>query len=407
MDTQDRLTEGTTLKTLAEQIGGVAEYFLPRSLRSAAATSSPSGRPPQVWIRQGTHAADKLPMFRRLLDEADLQTQLARRAQALGKPLHEMRVVIKAAFMMGYDRCDRSMITDPELLDALAQTLREMGCGHVAVVEARNLYDRFYANRAVADVAAYFGIASPAFEVVDMSEDQITHAYFRGLAQYTVGRTWKEADFRITFGKMRSHPTEQVYLTVGNLDSMGTRCDEFLFAERQAHRDTAVMMLMSEFPAHFALLDAYDSAADGLAGIMGCPRPRAPHRIYSATDALALDLVAARHMGLSNPRRSNLLNAACHWFGDPTPETEIIGEDTPISDWRGPYYSEWTTLLSLLAYPVYEFGSGRGALFVPEMDERAFPRLARATFYLRAGRRIMQGMLGLRHRRGHKKAGNV
>ena len=38
---------------------------------------------------------------------------------------------------------------------------------------------------------------------------------------------------------------------------------------------------------------------------------------------------------------------------------------------------KWTTLLSLIAYPVYEFGSGRGALFVPEMDMEAFPPLAR------------------------------
>ena len=403
LDTKDSLVEGETLETLAAKIGAVGEYFLPRALRSAATTSSPSGLPAQVWIRQGAAAADKIPTFCRLLDEASLRAQLEARAHALGKPLHALKVVIKVAFMLGYDRRDRSIITDPELIDTLALQLQELGCTDITVVEARNLYDHFYANRTVAAVAAYFGIASSAFQVADMSEDQVTHAYFRGFAQYTVSRRWKEADFRIDFGKMRSHATEQVYLTVGNLESVGTRSDEFIFAERQAHRDTAVMMLMSEFPAHFALLDGYDSAADGLVGMMGCPRPQTPHRLYAATDALALDMVAARHLGLSDPRRSILLNTACQWFGDPTAETEVIGENTPLVGWRSPCHNEWTTLLSLLAYPMYEFASGRGALFVPEMDTQAFPPLARESLYLRAGRRVMQTLLGLRHQRRHKK----
>ena len=45
------------------------------------------------------------------------------------------------------------------------------------------------------------------------------------------------------------------------------------------------MMLLDDFPPHFALLDAYDSAADGLMGVMGCPRPKVPRRLYAAADA--------------------------------------------------------------------------------------------------------------------------
>jgi uncharacterized protein (DUF362 family) len=398
LDEQDRLVPGETGETLAQKIATVGEYFLPRSRRSAAATSNPLGHASRVWVRQGATAADKLSLFQSLLDESSLRTQLAHRAHQLGKPLQDLRLAIKAAFMLGYHRKDRAIITDPELLDTLARYLQRQGCREIAVVEARNIYDRFYTNRTVGHVAAYFGIASPAFHIVDLSEEQAPHTYFRGLAQYSVGRTWQEADFRITFGKMRSHATEQVYLTVGNLEGLGARCDQFLFAERQAHRDTAVMMLMSDFPPDFALLDAYDSAADGLVGMMGCPRPQTPTRLYAGTDALALDMVAARHMGLPDPRYSSLLNTACHWFGDPTPHTEVIGTDTPLLDWRGPYHSEWTTFLSLLAYPVYEFGSGRGTLFVPEMDLQAFPLLKQEGLLLRLGRRGLQLFLGLRHK---------
>jgi len=72
-----------------------------------------------------------------------------------------------------------------------------------------------------------------------------------------------------------------------------------MFPERQAERETAIMMLLDEFPPHLALLDAYDSAADGLIGVMGCPRPKSPQRLTPAPDALALDIVAARHLKIS------------------------------------------------------------------------------------------------------------
>jgi hypothetical protein len=149
------------------------------------------------------------------------------------------------------------------------------------VVEGRNIYDEFFENRSVGEVARYFGIGSGDYRLVDGSAEQVPHSYYRGMAQYTISRTWSDADFRITFGKMRSHPIELAYLSTGNVEWMGARCDEFMFPERQAERPTAIMMLLDEFPPHYALLDAYDSAADGLIGVMGCPRPKSPKRLYA------------------------------------------------------------------------------------------------------------------------------
>jgi uncharacterized protein (DUF362 family) len=234
---------------------------------------------------------------------------------------------------------------------------------------------------------------------VDLSDEQVPHAYFRGMAQYTVGKTWKDADFRISFAKMRSHPVESVHLTIANLEGIGARCDQFLFAERQADRETATMMLMDEFPPHLSMLDAYEQAADGLVGVMGCPRPATPLRFYAGRDALAVDMVASRHMGLNDPREATNLRAACHWFGDPEESIEIDGPDEPVLNWRSPYHSEFSTMLSFVALPVYVLGSGRGALFVPEMDREAFPPLRPESVPLRLGRYGIQNLLGLRHRR--------
>jgi uncharacterized protein (DUF362 family) len=398
LDDQDRLAPGVTPDEVARRIGEVGEEFLPRDRRPSAA-SHPLGSGGPVRVVQGNSADEKRALFRKLIDDAGLEDQLRRRERDFDRPVGSLRVAIKPSFMLGYDREDRSILTDPELLADLADRLHELGCADVAVVEAPNIYDRFYARREVGEVARYLGLESPSYRLVDLSAEQVPHSYRRGLAQGTVGRTWKEADFRISFGKMRSHPVELAYLSLGNVEWIGARCDEFLFPERQARRETAIMMLLDAFPPDFALLDAYDSAADGLVGVMGCPRPKVPRRLYASGDALALDIVAARHMGVRDPRQSSILRAACHWFGEPAARVEVVGVDEPLADWRGPYHDDLSALLSILALPVYVWGSGRGTLFVPEMDEQAFPPLKPEGRLLRLGRRTTRRLLGLRRPR--------
>jgi uncharacterized protein (DUF362 family) len=395
LDENDRLVAGETEESLTQKIEDVGEYFLPRTLRKRTVVNSKIGSGGRVFAFEGKTEAEKCVVFRRLLEEGGLAEKLQQRATALGKQAANLRIVIKPSFMLGYARKDRSIITDPELLKELANFLRELGCGNAVIVESANIYDQFFEHRSVAEVAAYFGMQECGLPIVDASSDQVPHEYFRGMAQNTISRSWKEADFRISFGKMRSHPIEMAYLTIGNLEWMGGRCDEFLFVERQAHRETALMMLLDGFPPDFVVLDAYDEASDGLVGVMGCPRPPSPRRVYAGEDALAVDLVAARHMGVREPEQTNILRAARHWFGDPRERIEVVGANENLREWRGPYETEFSTMLSFVAYPVYVFGSGRGSLFVPEMDERAFPPLQAVSFSHRVLRAALRRLLGL------------
>jgi uncharacterized protein (DUF362 family) len=397
LNENDELADGETADTVAGKIRQVGDAFLPWPLRDGIAKDNRLGGGGRVWVLKGESTSDKLPAFRELLDESELLSHLEFRAAALGKPAAQLRVALKPTFMLGYHRKDMSPVTDPELVDELARYLRKAGCGDIAVVEQRNIYDHFYCNRSVADVARYVGYDSGLYRVVDVSEDQVPHDFARGLGQYSVSRTWKDADFRISFSKLRSHPVELVYLTVANLEGLGSRCDEFLFAERQAQRHTANLMLLDQFPPHFALIDGYELAPDGLLGMMGCPRPKSPLRFYAGEDAIAVDLVAARHIGLKSVRDSGTLREACHWFGDPSDRTQVIGLNAPVPGWRSPYHNEWSTLLSLLAFPVYEYASSRGAVFVPEMDEDAFPPVAPENPILQLRRKSLQAFLGLRH----------
>ena len=396
LDERDQLTPGHNVERLAEQIAEAGEFYLPGHRRGRSPVDNPLGSGGRVYCHEGKSLDEKLALFRRLLHDAGLREQLEEREKLLNKRMNEMCVAIKPTFMLGYNRQDASTITDPALLNELAAFLRECGCADVAVIEAPNIYDRFFGNRSVANVAAYFEIQSPHFRLVDASTDRVTHQYTRGMAQSAIARTWKEADVRISFGKVRSHPIDHALLAIANLEGLGARTDKYIFFDRQASRATSLMMLLDEFPPHFALLDAYETAPDGLVGMMGCRRPRRPLRIYAGADALAVDMVAARHIGIHNPRESSLLDAAQHWFGGWSEDVEVIGTDEPIAGWRGPYSNELWALMSFFALPMYVFGSGRGLRFVPEMDVEAFPPLEPESWFLKFRRRNIRALLGLR-----------
>jgi uncharacterized protein (DUF362 family) len=267
LDEKDQLVAGETEESLTRKIEDVGEYFLPRTLRKQTVTNNKIGSGGRVFVGEGKSAEEKCSVLRRLLEESGLADKLQQRAAALGKQAADLRIIVKPSFMLGYARKDRSIITDAELLRELANFLREIGCADAVLVESANIYDQFFEHRSVAEVAAYFGMQECGLPIVDASNDQVPHTYFRGMAQNTISRSWKEADFRISFGKMRSHPIEMAYLTIGNLEWMGGRCDEFLFVERQAHRETALMMLLDGFPPDFVLLDAYEQASDGSHGM--------------------------------------------------------------------------------------------------------------------------------------------
>ncbi len=392
----DELESRESVETLTKKIGAVGNCFLPRHLRLTEGAERPIGAGGRVWSFQGEKEEAAPHALRRLLSECDLVERIHARSAELSKPLGQMQVTVKGCFMLGYHRADLSPIVAPPLVEELARFFRDLGIGRVILAEARYVYDRFYDKRGVIDVARYFGFESPLYELADLTTDTRPHAYVRGLGAATsVGRAWAEADFRVSFGKLRSHPVVQASLSLGNLEGVGGRTDDFIFADRVADPATPLMALLDEYPPHYVLLDGYDAAPDGLAGMMGCRRPRAPQRFYAGADPFAVDCVAARHLGVNDPEDSALLRAASHWFGGWPQDVQVVGTDEPVKGWRGPQANDFRALLSLMAMPVYVWGSGRGSLFVPAMDTAAFPEKKPAGFFTRNARCMVRGLLGL------------
>jgi pimeloyl-ACP methyl ester carboxylesterase/uncharacterized protein (DUF362 family) len=365
-DARDRLT--TTTAELRAKLHEVGQRFVARPDETASAWRNPLGKGGGVVVREGI---DVDAVVGAALDASGL----------LVAP--DAVVALKTTFMLVTDATDLSPGVSPAVLAAVVAWLENRGA-QVTVIDAKNLYDRFHHNRDVRSVAAHVGIGG---DIVDAQDDQVPHAYTRGLGVETLSKTWRDADVRILLGKLRSHPTSTALLALEAAEGLGARHDDLMFLERRAERETAILMALDAAPPHLAILDAWSDVPDGLMGVLGDDKPLQPRRIYAARDAVALDAVACRHIGAST-RDPMLVDTAFDWFGDPSTQTVVDGPDRPIAGFRLPAHSPRTAMLAAVALPMFTLASGRGALFLPRFDEAAFPPVRRSRL-LEAARRVV------------------
>ncbi len=379
-DENDVARPGASAEELGATLRAIDPAFVPRDLREG---ESELGTGADVIV---THEPGTSPAG--LLDAAIVRSGLLDRAIARRRSIR--RVVVKTCFSMSYDRRDRTTTVHPELIVRLCELLRARGAEDIVFLETSNFFDRHYARRSVDEIAAYMGLDFPGARIVDTASDQVPHRFRRGVGQSTISRTWRDADLRISLGKMRTNPSWLVHLSLANLETLGQRIDDMLFADRVADASTALMMTLDEFPCHLAVLDATRDVADGLTGILGTSHPRHPGRLYASEDALALDWVATRHMGLKELPRHGSCRTALDWFGDNRERTRVVGEDGPIAPFVNPHHDDASIFLSSLAYPVYAYLSDGGSLWMPKMDPVAFPLTERESALQFVARRLLR-----------------
>jgi hypothetical protein len=120
----DRLVPGVSAQRLAEGLAAISPWFLPAARRPGKPGRRSFGSRAPVVVRSGRSDRDKVAVLEESLDRAGLG-ELASGARL---------AAIRASFMLGYDRRDRSNVNDPELVGALAGYLRRQGAAAVAVL---------------------------------------------------------------------------------------------------------------------------------------------------------------------------------------------------------------------------------------------------------------------------------
>ena len=261
--------------------------------------------------------------FFSLLDEAQINS---------GKTKGEFSIIIKPNFSFMYSLTDISTFTDPSLVEHLIDKIHERGYRNIAVAEAQSTYAVFFTNRDVPTLAKYIGLRGKNYEVIDLSENTEAYDYARTLGSHEVHPAWRDADFRVSFAKNKTHSYAYYTLTIKNI--YGALPMKNKFKEYHCNKELGIFIptidFIDEFPIHFGLIDAYISA-DGAFGIFADVEPNFTSTMIGGDNIVAVDWVGASKMGY-DPMISEYMQLAVERFGKP--KIRLIGDHSTYPGWR-------------------------------------------------------------------------
>jgi uncharacterized protein (DUF362 family) len=251
--------------------------------------------------------------------------------QATGKARADFLIAIKPNIMTAsVHEPDSPVYTDPAMVEHLIGRLRERGFESFAVVEAHNVYDYSYRDRTVPNVADLAGYSGQGYRIVDLSEEKEPFDYGGVLGQHVVGRTWRAADYRVSFAKNKTH--WQCFFTGCLKNVYGCLPEWDKMKHYHGHRREFFqcnILILDAFPVHFGFLDAWVSG-DGLTGHVRDAHPNLTRTVLASDNVYALDWVMGQKMGL-DPESSFVIQEAIKRWGriQATP----VGDITPWRPW--------------------------------------------------------------------------
>ena len=277
---------------------------------------------------------DKFDVLNRVLEETGFFEILDRRLEETRKPKEDFSVVIKPNFMFMHSKEDVSTFTDPALVEALIDKIAERGFPNISLVESQSTYGNYYRNREVLKVASYIGYSTEKnYRIVDLTEEMVPFDYGGPLGKHFVGPTWRDADFRISFAKNKTHVFCHYTLTLKNI--YGTLPVQNKLKEYHTKReyDWPTIETMKHFPVHFGLIDAIWSA-DGQFGVIVDVEPNHTKTIIGGENLIAVDWVGAKKMGLDpdDPKVGRFLPLAVEAFG--RPEINWVRDKSVYDPWQ-------------------------------------------------------------------------
>lgn len=272
---------------------------------------------------------DKFAALEQVLDQTRFFDVLERHWEKSGKSKEGYVVAVKPNIMTAHSRTDPSTITDPELVERLIDWIVERGFTNVAVVESQNIYSNWFHNRDVVTVATYFGYSQKNYRLVDLTQAMVPYDYGGRLGQHWVGPSWRDADFRISFAKNKTHMFNICTLTLKNLFGCLPLQDKYKEYHVDREFDWATIEMLKHFPCHYGLIDGI-WGADGLMGVKSDYTPRHTQTIIGGEDIIAVECVGAKKMGI-DPFDSRMFALATTAFG--MPEVEWVGDQSVYEDW--------------------------------------------------------------------------
>jgi uncharacterized protein (DUF362 family) len=283
-----------------------------------------------VGVVRGT---EKLPSFRELLSLTAFDDVLLKAHDVSGKSKEDFKIVIKPN-MMVFVTFDghKALVTDKEMVEYLVDRILGLGFRDISVCEAQNDVGRMLKNHNVKFVAEKIGYDPKGrYSIVDLSLESEHFKYeYKGKDgkirtwKDSVGKTWKNSDFRITFAKCKTH--EHDWMTLGVKNVYGCFPDPNKVCRyhiRHEIFDVTARSLLN-FPVHFSFIDGW-VGSDGFQGYK-IAHPQELEMLFGGDNLVAVDTEVFRRAGL-DPSKSKILRKAIEqlYNGEP-PKYEVRGD---------------------------------------------------------------------------------
>jgi uncharacterized protein (DUF362 family) len=282
---------------------------------------------------------DKLAAFDELLAITGFDEVLIAAHAASGRSPSDFRVVIKANIMVyigpesGY-----CLVTDPLPVERLIDHIRALGFTNIAVCESQNDLGRMLKNHNVAFVSEQIGYRPAGrYQIVNLTLERVPHIYpyldTHGVLRAwedVVGPTWRDADFRVSFAKCKTHDYDWMTLTIKNTYGCLPAPNKMRRYHIKEEVDQVCSRALRSFPVHFAFVDAW-FASDGFQGYK-LPHPRELKMYFGGPDLIAVDMEGFRRAGL-DPLRSRMLKQAVYQSrGGAFPDYTVAGDATRFDE---------------------------------------------------------------------------
>lgn len=252
-------------------------------------------------LDQAQENEEKKQLLDRVLDRTEFDEILETHCQRSGKPKDEFSVVIKPNFMFAHWKDDPSTYTDPLLVEHLVERIRSLKFTAISIVESQTTLENYYENRTVEEMAKCLGYTGKGYAIVNLSKEseRVCHSYGGRLGYHYVGRTWRDADFSISFAKNKTHVFSNYTLTLKNIYGTLPQQNKLRAYHTKREYDWPVIDTLrpENCPVHYGLIDAYVSA-DGQFGVVTDPHPNKTKTIIGGANLMAVDSVGAKKMGL-------------------------------------------------------------------------------------------------------------
>jgi len=294
------------------EVSGFATVGMSGEVMQTVSTPTYNVPKPIAAYKKDEALTDKFKLLDKVIKETKFLEDLNEKQKTSGKSKDDFLVVIKPNLMMftHFEGNQPVTYTDPELVEHLVKRIRENGFTKIRLVEAKNIYGTMYENRGVLNVAKHAGYSLDPnlYEFIDLSDEAIDYNYGGkkpGLGNHKAGKTWKNADYRISFSKNKSHILARY--TLGFKNIYGTLPDENKALEYHGKRewDCCTIDNIKNFPINFSFIDAFWSS-DGLFGLMGTDQPKKTEMIIGGWDLAAVDIAGADFMGY-DPKDSKIM----------------------------------------------------------------------------------------------------